>query len=64
MQRRRFALAALVVVGMVLSSPGAFADGNGDNPTPKPNGSAPLSEVVSAVRYLIDATSLAVDLMY
>jgi len=64
MQRRRFALAALVAVTMAFSSPVAFADGNGDNPTPKPNGSASFSEVVSAVRYLIDATSLAVDLMY
>ena len=64
MQRRRFALAALVVVGMAFSSPVVFADGGTDQPTPKPNGSASLSEVVSAVRFMFDATSLAVDLMY
>ena len=64
MQRRRIALAAVVVVGMALSSPVAFADGGTDQPTPKPSGASALSEAVVAVRYLVDATSLAVDLMY
>lgn len=64
MQRRQFALAALVVVGMALSSPVVFADGGTDQPTPKPAGSSTFSEVVSAVGFWVDATSLAVDLMY
>jgi hypothetical protein len=65
MQRRRFALAALLVAGLAFSSPMVFADGGTDQPTPKPaGGSALYSEAVVAVRCLVHATSLLVDLMY
>jgi hypothetical protein len=63
--RGRFGVAALFVVALALSSPVAFADGNGDVPTPKPaGGSALYSEAYGAVVVVFKATSLLMDLVY
>ena len=60
--QRRVVTAALLVSVLALTGI-AYADGDGDQPYPKPAGVSTYSEVDGALGFLLDSASYIVDLL-